>query len=256
MRREEPGHEDYGLVVSDVDQGRSFERLVDLGRRVTGVTGLLVGAMPIPARGDRATYAPWSGVASSPHDDRVIMLRRSSAWLTLGSVLLVVAGGVLLWLPFHTQYALDDWQTELRASGVPAKAVVYDQVTKRGGNRTSASTTMYFRYEIAGGTYEQEVGCVKVCLSIGEEVPIWVNPADPSDFVTDFDELSGHRGRIQGGLGVAGFTILVLAVPMMLSRIPFQRWFPPRKPRRRSRARTRENARFTTRSKHKLGGRN
>ncbi|MFI7426765.1 DUF3592 domain-containing protein [Micromonospora sp. NPDC049836] len=183
------------------------------------------------------------------------MLRRSSAWVTLGYVLLVVAGGALLWLPFHTQYALDDWKTELRATGVPARAVVQDQVTKSGGNRTSPSTTMYFRYELAGRTHEQEVGCVEVCRSVGEEVSIWVNPADPSDFVTDFDQLSGHRGRIQGGLGAAGFATLVVAVPLLLSRIPFRRWFPPRKRRRRSGAPGHGGAAFTIRSKHKRGGR-
>ena len=212
--------------------------------------------MPNLVRGGRVPHAPRPGVAPSPHDDRVTVLRRSSAWATLGCVLLVVAGGALLWLPFHTQYALDDWKTELRAAGIPARAVVYDRVTKRGGNRTSSSTTMYFRYELAGRTYEQEVGCVEVCRSIGEEVPVWVNPADPDDFVTDFDQLSGHRGRIQGGLGVAGFTILVVAVPLLLSRIPLQRWFPPRKPRRRSSARVRGGAGYTIRSKHKWGVRN
>ncbi|NES29153.1 DUF3592 domain-containing protein [Micromonospora terminaliae] len=185
------------------------------------------------------------------------MTRHSSALATLGCVLLVLAGGALLWLPFHTQYALDRWGTELRETGVPARAVVYDQVTKRGGNRTSSSTTMYFRYGLAGRTYEQEVGCVEVCRSVGEEVPIWVNPADPDDFVTDFDQLSGHRGRIQGGLGVAGFAILVVAVPLLLSRVPFQRWFPPRKPRPRPRpgAPGPGGAGFRIRTKHKRGDR-
>lgn len=186
----------------------------------------------------------------------MITLPRSPAWVTLGSVLLVLAGGALLWLPFHTQSELDDWATELRATGVPTRAVVYDRVTKSGGNRTSPSTTMYFRYELAGRTYEQEVGCVEVCRSTGEEVSIWVNPVDSGDFVTDFDQLSGHRGRVQGGLGVAGFATLVVAIPLLLSRIPFQRWFPPRKPRRRPGAPVRGGAGFTIRSKHKRGARN
>ncbi|MGC4896947.1 hypothetical protein [Micromonospora sp. DT31] len=82
-----------------------------------------------------------------------------------------------------------------------------------------------------------------------------MNPADPSDFVTDFDELSGHRGRIQGGLGVAGFATLVVAVPLLLSHIPFLRWFPPRRPRRRSSAPGHGRAAFTIRSKHKRGPR-
>lgn len=183
------------------------------------------------------------------------MLRRSSIWVTLGCALLVVVGGALLWLPFHTQSALDDWQTQLRASGVPARALVYNRVTKPGGNRTSPSTTMYFRYELDGRTYEQEVGCVEVCRSIGDEVLIWVNPADPSDFVTDFDQLSGHRGRIQGVLGVVGFGILVVAVPLMLSRIPFERWFSWHRPPRRAAVPVVRGAKFTIRSKYKRGSR-
>ncbi|GAB3949647.1 hypothetical protein GCM10027614_48780 [Micromonospora vulcania] len=169
--------------------------------------------------------------------------------VTLGCVLLVVAGGALLWLPFHTQTALDDWGTELRVRGLPARAVVYDQVTKRGGS----SQTMYFRYEVSGRTYEQEVACVEVCRSAGDQVPIWVNRADPTDFVTDFGQLSGHRGRFQGVLGAAGFAVLVLAIPLLLSRIPFGRWFPPRPPRSRRRpaASVWGGAGFTSRSKHK-----
>ncbi|MGW0432369.1 DUF3592 domain-containing protein [Micromonospora sp. NPDC003197] len=182
---------------------------------------------------------------------------RSSAWVTLGCVLLVVAGGALLWLPFHTQSALDDWEVELRATGVPTRAVVQNRVTESGGNRSSSSTTMYFRYESAGRTYTQEVACFEECRLIGDEVQIWVNPADPSDFVTDFDQLSGHRGRVQGVLGVAGFMILVAGVPLLLSRIPFQGWSARRSTQRRPAARALVPAghRFTSRSKHKRSGR-
>jgi hypothetical protein len=130
-----------------------------------------------------------------------------------------VVGGALLWLPFHTFGMLDDWKAELRATGIPARATVYDQVTEKGGNRESASTTMYLRYVVNGRMHWEEVGCMQVCLPPDTEVSIWVNPADPSDFATDFDMLSGHRGRLQGGLGVAGFVLLVLGVPVMLSKI-------------------------------------
>ncbi|WP_406077797.1 DUF3592 domain-containing protein [Micromonospora sp. NBC_00858] len=181
---------------------------------------------------------------------RVIMLLRRPVWVTIGCVLLAVAGGALLWLPIRTQSALDDWKTELRVRGVPAQAVIYDRVTKRGGT----STTMYLRYEMAGRTYEREVGCFEVCRSAGDEVLIWVNPGDPNDFVTDFDALSGHRGRTQGVVGAAGFVILVVAVPLLLSRIPFRKWFPPREQPRRSGFPSRGGG-FTGRSKHKRVGR-
>ncbi|MEV5769004.1 DUF3592 domain-containing protein [Micromonospora sp. NPDC052213] len=171
--------------------------------------------------------------------------------MSVGCVLLLVVGGALLWLPFHTQYALDDWKTDLRAQGVPARALVHDRVSKRGGT----STTMHVRYELSGRTYTREVACFEVCRSVGDEMRIWVNRGDPGDFVTDFDQLSGHRGRVQGGLGAVGFGILVVAVPLTLSRVPFGRWFPRRTPPRPSTPRARDGAAFTSRSKHKRGGR-
>ncbi|MEH1164871.1 DUF3592 domain-containing protein [Micromonospora sp. CPCC 205539] len=181
----------------------------------------------------------------------LIMMRRSPAVVTLGCVLLMVAGGLLLWLPIHTQLALDDWETELRAGGLPARAVVYDQVTD-----ARSKSTMYFRYEVSGRTYEQEVPCVEVCRPAGDDVSIWVNRADPKDFVTDFGELSGHRGRFQGLLGAGGFVVLVAAILLLLSRIPFGRWFPPRTtPRRRPAAQVSDGTDFTSRSKRKRSGR-
>jgi hypothetical protein len=190
------------------------------------------------------------------------VLGRTSSWVTVGAVLLLAVGGALLWLPIHTQLALDDWKTELRDDGVRTRATVHHRVTEDGGNRSSASTTMYFRYEVAGRTHEAEVACFEVCLRRGEAVTIWVNPADPSDFVTDFDQLSGHRGRTQGILGAVGFGILVVAVPLALSRVPFRRWFPQRPPTTRRRplpdlAPTpgTDTGRFAGRSKHKRAGR-
>jgi len=144
---------------------------------------------------------------------------RRPLWLSLVYVLLAVAGGALLWLPFHTQMALDDWGVTLRERGTPAQATVVDQVTKSGGNRSSSSRTMYFSYAVDGRTHSQEVPCFEVCRAAGTEVPIWVNPADPNDFVTDFGQLSGHRGRVQGVLGVVGLFALGAGVVLTLSRI-------------------------------------
>ncbi|MET7747202.1 hypothetical protein [Micromonospora sp. NPDC005367] len=166
-------------------------------------------------------------------------------WQAVGGILLLVVGGLLLWLPIHTQNALDDWAVELRAGGEPAQAIIYDRITKRRGG-----TTMYFRYDFGGRTYEQEVPCVEVCRSYGEKVGIWVNRSDPTDFVTDFDQLSGHRGRLQGGLGVVGFVALLLGALLTLSRVPWRRWFPRRSPPRR-RVQPAPGGAFTGRSKHK-----
>ncbi|MEU4622486.1 hypothetical protein AB0G04_21280 [Actinoplanes sp. NPDC023801] len=76
----------------------------------------------------------------------MIPQRSSSIWKVIGCVSLVVAGGLLLWLPFHTSLILEAWKVELKATGVPAQAFVHDRITKEGGNRASASTTMYLRY--------------------------------------------------------------------------------------------------------------
>jgi hypothetical protein len=159
--------------------------------------------------------------------------------------LLVVAGGALLWLPLHTQFMLEDWGAELKTTGMPAQAFVYDRVTEKGGNRESSSTTMYFRYAVGGRTYEAEVGCVQVCLLPGDQVPIWVNPADPDDFVTDFDKLSGHRGRLQGGLGVVGIVVLIWAFALIESGTRHRR------KRRRPAVPIEGGGRFTGTSKHK-----
>ncbi|RBJ01414.1 hypothetical protein DRA43_18815 [Micromonospora provocatoris] len=144
---------------------------------------------------------------------------RRPLWLVLASALLAVAGAALLWLPFHTQTALDDWAVTLRERGTPARATVVDQVTESGGNRGSSSRTMYFSYVVDGRTHSQEVPCFEVCRAAGTEVPIWVNPADPGDFVTDFGQLSRHRGRVQGVLGVVGLAALGTGVVLTLSRI-------------------------------------
>ena len=92
---------------------------------------------------------------------------------------------------------------------------------------------MYFSYEVDGRTHAQEVACFEVCRAAGAEVPIWVNPADPGDFVTDFGQLSGHRGRVQGVLGVVGLAVLGVGVVLTLSRIRRRRATPPRRDRPR-----------------------
>ncbi|MEV4689600.1 DUF3592 domain-containing protein [Micromonospora echinospora] len=164
------------------------------------------------------------------------MINRRSFLIHLACVLLVAGGGALLWLPFHTQMELDDWAVTLRERGTPARAVVVDQVTKSGGNRSSSSRTMYFSYELDGRTHAQEVACFEVCRAAGAEVPIWVNPADPGDFVTDFGQLSGHRGRVQGVLGVlgvVGLAVLGVGVVLTLSRIRRRRSNRPRRDRPR-----------------------
>ncbi|MEV0805341.1 hypothetical protein [Micromonospora sp. NPDC050200] len=115
---------------------------------------------------------------------------------------LLITGAALLYVPFHTGYEQDRWAEELRERGRPAQAYVYDVQTKNRG------TTMFFRYELDGVTHEQEVACMEVCLPWRSTTPIWVSRTDPSDFVTDFGQLSGHRGRFQGGVGAVGFVIL------------------------------------------------
>jgi hypothetical protein len=159
-------------------------------------------------------------------------------------LLMVVLGGTLLWLPLHTHLELEDWGAELKTTGVPAQAVVYDRVTEKGGNRESSSTTMYLRYAVGGRAHRAEVGCVQVCLPPGDQVQIWVNPADPGDFVTDFDMLSGHRGRLQGGLGVVGIVVLIWAFAMIESGTRGRR-------KRRRPVVPVDGAEFTGRSKHK-----
>lgn len=123
-------------------------------------------------------------------------------------VLGLLVGMVMMWLPFKTFQDNDAWESRLRVHGVPAQAVVDELVHKR-------RNTMHVRYEFGGAQRQAEVGCWEVCLPAGSAVPIWVNPNDPGDLVTDFGILSGHRGRLQGVVGAAGLTLsgwMVLAV--------------------------------------------
>lgn len=169
----------------------------------------------------------------------------------------MLIGAGMVWLPLHTQLALDDWKVRLRAEGEPVQAVVYDRVTK--GHRNRKRTTMYLRYEFDGGTHRQEVGCWEACLPVGSTVPIWVNRRDPSDFVTDVGVLSGHRGRAQGLIGAAGAVVFVVG-PLS---IPFAESKRARRGRRGRRGRApvpgggqrRTAGASAIRSRYKRGGR-
>ncbi|GGN71757.1 hypothetical protein GCM10010112_39360 [Actinoplanes lobatus] len=156
-----------------------------------------------------------------------------------------MAGAALAWLPLHTQSELDDWAAELWTTGTPATATVRDRITREGGNRSSDDTTMYVRYELDGRLHEAEVACFEVCLPVGATVPIRVSAADPADFVTDFGQLSGHRGETQGVLGVIGLFLLIAGISWSVKLVRAR----PR-PRRRPAAPQRPVA---LRSKHKPG---
>ncbi|WP_127508227.1 hypothetical protein [Actinoplanes solisilvae] len=127
-------------------------------------------------------------------------------WRFLLWSLCVLAGAALMYLPIHTHQDLRDWAVELRRTGVPTQAYVFDQITVDGG------TTMYLRFETDGVIHEDAFDCESVCVNDGATTPIWYNAADPGDFVTGFGRLSGDRGRIQGILGVAGFFLALAGV--------------------------------------------
>ncbi|MGC5020384.1 DUF3592 domain-containing protein [Micromonospora sp. DT47] len=183
-------------------------------------------------------------------------VRRRLAWLgrrlARRAVLyptFLLLGAALLYVPVDNELRLDRWRDELREHGQPTQAVVYDQVTKPGGNKTGASSTMYFRYDLDGVTHEQEVACFEVCLPPGTTASIWVSRTDPGDFVTDFDQLSGHRGRIQGVVGAVGFGVLALTVGALVTEC--LGWWQERRRRPRPRA---LHPVSLPRSKHKSGG--
>ncbi len=130
----------------------------------------------------------------------------------------IVLGIGVLWWPWSTQRDLGDWAVRLRAEGVPTQAIVYDRVIRKGDSKTPDSRTMYLRYDFAGGSRTGEVGCWTVCDPPGTAVRIWVNSADPTDFVAEFGTLSGNRGRVQAGFGFAGAMVAFLCAATALER--------------------------------------
>ena len=134
-------------------------------------------------------------------------------WPVLLWTCCVLVGGSLLYLPLHTHRDLERWAAELRRTGVPAQAYVFDRITRDG------RTTMYLRFAAGGLVREEAIGCEPVCLEAGATPRIWYDPADPGDFVTDFGRLSGDRGDVQGVLGVVGFFVTLAGVGMIAIRI-------------------------------------
>ncbi|BEL06683.1 hypothetical protein Q0Z83_048740 [Actinoplanes sichuanensis] len=129
-----------------------------------------------------------------------------------------VAGLLMVWLPYQTHLDNVAWGERLRQEGAPAQAVVYDLE-----HQPRNSNTMHLRYDAGGARHWTEVPCEQVCHPAGTPVAIWVSPADPSDFVTDFGVLSGHRGRVQGGIGVVGFVLFVSMALLTLDRLSRRR---------------------------------
>ncbi|MEU8663716.1 DUF3592 domain-containing protein [Actinoplanes philippinensis] len=133
-------------------------------------------------------------------------------------VLGIVAGFAMMWLPYQTSLDNDAWARQLRARGAPAQATVHDV-----GYAARNSSTMYLDYDVAGVPHRAEVGCWQVCHPAGTRVSIWISPDDPADFATDFGVLSGHRGRIQGGIGMVGLVLFVSTVVVALARLSQRR---------------------------------
>lgn len=141
----------------------------------------------------------------------------------------LLAGLVMMWLPFKTYQDNEAWAERLRVDGTHVQGVVYKFVHK-GRN----SDTMHLRYEWAGAERRAEVPCGSVChTKAGTAVGIWVNPDDPGDFVTDFGTLSGHRGQPQAGIGFAGLVLSGWGVLAAITRLDARR----RARRRRARGR-------------------
>ncbi|WP_433788525.1 DUF3592 domain-containing protein [Actinoplanes sp. CA-252034] len=146
------------------------------------------------------------------------ILRRRQHARHLFPVLGIVAGLVLIAVPFKTSLDNDAWGDRLRTEGVQVQAVVFE--TEYGPRN---SRTMHLGYDVADVRHRAEVACRQVCHPAGTAVRIWVSPHDPGDFVTDFGVLSGHRGRLQGGIGMAGLVLFVAMVILVGSRLADRR---------------------------------
>ena len=143
-----------------------------------------------------------------------------------------VVGVVLFSWPFETGWRAAQWAKELRQIGVRQQILMYDMKIEDRGSRNS-SITMFFRYEFAGRTIETEMPCSNtLCLDDGTTVDVWINPDDPTDFVTAGGKLSGHRGYYQGAFGFVGAIMTAGGIIIGSSR-----WFEHRRGRRARRSR-------------------
>lgn len=109
----------------------------------------------------------------------------------------------------------DRWERELREVGTPMSLTVSEREIY---GRKNKSQTMIFRYEVDGRAVQAEIPCLEVCLRAGLSIAVWVNPADPTDFVTDYGQLSGHRTRSVQGFAVAGALMIMLSMVIGGSR--------------------------------------
>ncbi|MBV1850579.1 DUF3592 domain-containing protein [Catellatospora tritici] len=173
----------------------------------------------------------------------IVVSARTAVLLTAAAF---AVGLALLSLPFLQARHDEDWAARLRQTGVPLQLTV-SALEQYERGRSSPSRTMFFRYEFDGRPIEAEMPCVRVCLVSGTPVAVWVNPADPTDFVAEFGQLSGHRSWVVGPVGFVGAMMVIFS-----SIIGATRWKQWRSRVRAEVARTRLRA---TRPRLALGTR-
>jgi hypothetical protein len=182
---------------------------------------------------------------------------RSARTAKRARLLLVVAvavvGGLLVYQPVGRSLELDRYAGQLRRTGEPVRAVLHSGA-QRIGNSGKTETVCDLRYEFHDTPYDDSFGCDEI--PYGEPVTtelIWVNPADPHDYVTENGTLSGTRHGLDFVLGMIG-CVLLLTSPAILVwrpgapegepesdpvRAPWRRPMPPIRPKRSRRGRVR-----------------
>jgi hypothetical protein len=147
-------------------------------------------------------------------------------------VSLLLVGGALIGAGVLIGRGVQAYTRGLRDDGaaVDAAVVVRREEVSEGrpfigpkGGRREISVTVEYTYE--GRAYREVVRCVRPCPPAGETTRIWVDRADPTDFVTEWGDYNDEpAGSVTAWLvGSFGGMFVVVAMFAVLDPYPGHR---------------------------------
>jgi hypothetical protein len=133
-------------------------------------------------------------------------------WLSV--LVLLAAGGLLVYLPFQRTHEQNGHAGWLLAHGDRVEATVHVTVTFYDGVRRRSVRHWSTTYEYGDQMHEGPFSCGP-CPADRAVIWIRVNPADPTDFVPEPSDTSAGDDVVPGALFIAGLGLLALAFTAM-----------------------------------------